>query len=112
LRGTASHDIAFDGVFLPAEKVIGRRPFGVLTGPLLAAAIHFAPVAGPPTSAWRGGACDEAVRVTTRKGEPSPAAVRQVGEMRARLQVARWALLGAVEDIGDDLWSTRRRWRR
>ena len=36
------------------------------------------------------------------RGEPAPAAVRQIGEMRARLQVARWALLGAVADMGDD----------
>ena len=102
MRGTASHDVLFDGVFLPAEKVIGRRPFGVLAGPLLAAAIHFAPVAGAAYLGVARGACDEAVRLTMRKDEPSPAAVRQVGEMRARLQVARWALLGAVTDIGDD----------
>ena len=54
MRGTASHDVVFDGVFLPAEKVVGQRPYGVLTGPLLAAAIHFAPVAGAAYLGWRG----------------------------------------------------------
>ena len=29
MRGTASHDVVFDGVFLPAEKVVGQRPYGV-----------------------------------------------------------------------------------
>jgi alkylation response protein AidB-like acyl-CoA dehydrogenase len=98
MRGTASHDLVFDGVFLPAEKVVGQRPYGVLAGPLLAAAIHFAPVAGAAYLGVARGACSEAVRL----GEPGPSAVRQIGEMRARLQVAHWALLGAVAETGDD----------
>ena len=102
MRGTASHDVVFDGVFLPAEKVTGRRPYGVLAGPLLAAAIHFAPVVGGADLGVARGACDEAVRLTARRAEPAASAVRQIGEMRARLQVARWALLGAVADVGDD----------
>jgi acyl-CoA dehydrogenase len=102
MRGTASHDVVFDGVFLPAEKVIGRRPYGALVGPLLAAAIHFAPVAGAAYLGVARGACDEAVRLTARRGEPAAAAVRGIGEMRARLRVARWALWGAVDDLGDD----------
>jgi len=92
----------FDGVFLPAEKVVGKRPYGVLAGPLLAAAIHFAPVAGAAYLGVAHGACDEAERLTARKAAPAPSAVRQIGEMRARLRVARWALLGAVADMGDD----------
>jgi alkylation response protein AidB-like acyl-CoA dehydrogenase len=102
MRGTASHDVVFDGVFLPAEKVVGQRPYGVLTGPLLAAAIHFAPVAGAAYLGVARGACAEAVRLAGRRGEPGPSAVRQIGEMRARLQVAHWALLGAVAETGDD----------
>src|SRR5690348_7113932 len=102
MRGTASHDVVFDRVFLPAEKVVGRRPYGVLTGPLLAAAIPSAPVPGAAYRAVARAACDEAARVAARKGAPGPAPVRQVGERRARLQVARWALLGAVADIGED----------
>jgi alkylation response protein AidB-like acyl-CoA dehydrogenase len=102
MRGTASHDVVFDGVFVPAEKIVGKRPYGVLTGPLLVAALHFAPVAGAAYLGVARGAYQEAVRVTARRGGPSPAAVRQIGEMRARLRVARWALLAAVEEIGDD----------
>jgi acyl-CoA dehydrogenase len=102
MRGTASHDVVFDGVFLPAEKVVGTRPYGVLAGPLMVAAIHFAPVAGAAYLGVARGAFDEAVRMVNRRGEPSPAAVRQLGDMRSRLRVAQWALLGAVADIGDD----------
>ncbi len=102
MRGTASHDLVFDGVFVPAEKIMGKRPYGALAGPLLAAAIHFAPVAAAAYLGVARGACEEAVRLLARKGRPSAAAVRQVGEMQARLRVARWALLAAVDEIGDD----------
>ena len=102
MRGTASHDVVFDGVFLPAEKVIGKRPYGVLAGPLLVAAVHFAPVAAAACLGVARGACQEAERMTAGRGGRSAAAVRQIGGMRARLRVARWAVLAAVDEIGDD----------
>ncbi|MFB9719466.1 acyl-CoA dehydrogenase family protein [Planobispora longispora] len=103
MRGTASHDVVFDDVFVPAEKVVGRRPYGRLTGPLLVAAIHFAPVVGAVYLGIARGACDEALRALAARGQdPDPAAVRQIGEMTARLRVARWALLAAVEETGED----------
>lgn len=102
MRGTASHDVVLDGVVVPAERVVGRRPYGVLAGPLLVAAIHFAPVAAAAYLGVARGACEEAVRVAGRRAEPTAGTVRQIGEMRARLRVARWALLAAVEEIGDD----------
>jgi len=101
MRGTASHDVVLDGVFVPADKIAGRRPYGVLAGPLMVAVIHFAPVAAAAYLGVARGAYQEAVRVATRRGEPSAAAVRQIGEMQARLRVARWALLSAVDEIGD-----------
>lgn len=102
MRGTASHDVVFEGVFLPAEKVIGRRAYGALAGPLLVAAIHFAPVGGAAYLGVARGACAEVVRSVRQRGEPSAAVMRQIGEMQARLRVARWALLAAVDEVGDD----------
>lgn len=102
MRGTASHDVLFDGVFVPAEKVIGRRPYGALAGPLLVAAIHFAPVAGAAYLGVARGACTEATRLVAARGPAAPTATRQIGEMRARLRVARWALAAAVDEIGPD----------
>ena len=96
MRGTASHDLVFEDVFVPAEKVVGTRPYGELVGPLLVAAIHFAPLAGAAYLGVAAGACDEAVRLA------KPGAVRQVGEMRSRLRVALWALLASVDEIGED----------
>jgi acyl-CoA dehydrogenase len=103
MRGTASHDLVLDGVFLPAAKVLGTRPYGVLAGPLLVAAIHFAPLAGAAYLGVGRGACDEAARLLRTRPDPAAGAVRAVGEMRARLQVAHWALLGALAETGDDL---------
>lgn len=96
MRGTASHDLVFEDVFVPAEKIAGTRPYGELTGPLMVAAIHFAPLAGAAYLGVAAGACDEAVRLA------KPGAVRQVGEMRSRLRVALWALLASVDEIGED----------
>jgi alkylation response protein AidB-like acyl-CoA dehydrogenase len=87
---------------VPAERVIGRRPYGELSGPLLVAAVHFAPVVGAVYLGVAHGAYDGALAAARRRGTPPPAAVRQLGEMEARLRVARWALLGALDDLGDD----------
>jgi acyl-CoA dehydrogenase len=98
MRGTASHDVVFDGVFVPADKIMGRRPYGELAGPLLAAAVHFAPVVAAAYLGVARGACDAVVRLVADK----PGAERRVGEMVARLRVAKWALLAAVDEVGDD----------
>lgn len=102
MRGTASHDVVLDDVFVPAERVLGRRPYGALAGPLLVAAIHFAPVVGGVYLGVAQGACDEARRILAGRAEPAPAAVRQLGEMQARLRVAWWALLAAIDEVGED----------
>lgn len=102
MRGTASHDVVFDGVFVPTDKIVGRRPYGALAGPLLAAAVHFAPVAGAAYLGVARGACQEALRLVAGQAAPAPSVARQIGEMRVRLRVARWALLAAVDEVGDD----------
>jgi alkylation response protein AidB-like acyl-CoA dehydrogenase len=101
MRGTASHDVVFDDVFVPAEKITGRRPYGVLAGPLLLAAQYFAPVVAGVYLGVAQGACDEAARMLAGRPDPAPSAVRQLGEMTARLRVARWAVLAAVEETGE-----------
>jgi acyl-CoA dehydrogenase len=103
MRGTASHELVLEGVFVPAEKVVGRRPYGVLTGPLMVAAIHFAPLGGATYLGIARGVCRETARMLARRSMPAASAVRQLGEMESRLRVAHWALLGAVEEMGDDI---------
>ncbi|WP_409331912.1 acyl-CoA dehydrogenase family protein [Trujillonella humicola] len=103
MRGTASHDVVFEDVFVPEEKVVGRRPYGVLAGPLLLAAEYFAPIVSAVYLGIAQGAADEAARLLAGRPQPAPSAVRQLGEMTARLRVARWAVLAAIEETGEDL---------
>ena len=101
MRGTASHDVVLDDVFVPAERITGRRPYGVLAGPLMLAAQYFAPVVAGVYLGVARGACDEAARLLAARADAAPSAVRQLGEMTARLRVARWALLAAIEETGE-----------
>lgn len=108
MRGTASHDVVLEDVFVPADRVMGRRPWGEFGVPLAAAAVHFAPVGGATYLGIAMGARDAAVaRATATARGPNPLAGlprvhRQVGLMDAKLRVAWWALLGAVDELGDD----------
>jgi alkylation response protein AidB-like acyl-CoA dehydrogenase len=108
MRGTASHDVVLEHVFAPADRVMGRRPWGEFGVPLAAAAVHFAPVGGATYLGIAIGARDAAVaRSTATSRGPNPLAGlprvhRQVGLMDAKLRVAWWALLGAVDELGDD----------
>ena len=101
MRGTASQDVVLEDVFVPAERVLGRRPYGVLAGPLLAAALHFAPVIAGVYLGVAQGAYDEALRLTAAKAQPGPGAARRLGEMQARLRVARWGVLGSIDEVGE-----------
>jgi acyl-CoA dehydrogenase len=108
MRGTASNDLVLDDVAVPAAAVAGRRPYGELTGPLLVAALHFAPVVAATYFGVAAGARDVAVAgVGARSRGPQPLAEvprvqRQVGLMDAKLRGAWWALLGAIDEMGDD----------
>ena len=120
MRGTASHDVVFDGVFLPAEKVIGQRPYGALTGPLLAAAIHFAPVVGAdvrPDEARLPGAADAACATASaaRRGWRGrrPIVTRHAPVMTASgtprggagLSTSRWRWPAGRRSTGAHRWS-------
>jgi alkylation response protein AidB-like acyl-CoA dehydrogenase len=108
MRGTASHDVVLDGVIVPADKIAGRRPYGEFGAPLLAAALHFAPVGGATYFGIAAGARDVAVAGATAGARgPRPLAdlprvQRQVGLMDATLRGAWWALLGALDEMGDE----------
>ena len=106
MRGTASHDVVLDNVFVPADKIAGRRPYGEFGMPLLAAAFHFAPVAGATYFGIAAAARDVAVAGVSAgtRGASSlagmPRVQRQVGLLDAKLRGAWWSLMGAVDEIG------------
>lgn len=101
MRGTASNDIDLVDVFVPEEKVLANRPWGVLDPPLQVISSIAFPIV---TGAYLGvaeAAYDAAVAAASRRSS-DPGAQRQVGVMRSRLQVAAWALDGALALVGDD----------
>jgi acyl-CoA dehydrogenase len=99
MRGTASHDVVLEDVFVPTEKVTGVRPYGEFGGPLMAAAVHFAPVAG---ATYHGIAAGAAARAIAAVRDGTPRVHRQVGLIDAKLRTSWWSLMGAVTDLGDD----------
>jgi acyl-CoA dehydrogenase len=113
MRGTGSHSIELRDVFVPEDKVLARRPYGMIDPPLQV----ILSIAIPPISAVYLGiaeaARDHAVAAVTGLRGPNagagtdraddPAVVRAVGLMDARLRVARWALDGALAATGEDV---------
>jgi acyl-CoA dehydrogenase len=104
MRGTGSHDVDIHDVFVPAERVLARRPYGVLDPPLQV----IVTVAMPVVSAVYLGVAEAArnAAVELVVGTPKaddPTIQRQVGAMDHRLRVMSWALDGALRATGEDV---------
>jgi alkylation response protein AidB-like acyl-CoA dehydrogenase len=108
MRGTASHDLVFEDVKVPAERIVARRPWGEFGGPLMVAGVHFAPVGAATYLGIAMGARDRAVADAAKRSRgPSsltdlPRTQRMVGLMDGKLRVAWWAVLGNLAELGDD----------
>lgn len=101
MRGTASNDIVVEDVFVPDDKVLANRPYGVVDPPLqVISSIAFPIVSGAYLGVAEA-AYAEALAAAAHRAD-NPFLQRQVGLMRHRLQVASWALDGALAVIGDD----------
>lgn len=101
MRGTASNDVLVEDVFVPDERVLANRPYGVVDAPLqVISQIAFPIVSG----AYLGiaEAAYAAALAAARTTDASPLTQRRVGELRQRLQVASWALEGALSAVGED----------
>lgn len=108
MRGTASHDVELDDVLVADAQIVARRPWGRFDPALLTAVIHFLPPVAAVYHGIAAGARDEAVRLITGKKrgvdpmEALPLVHRQVGLMDFKLRTSWWALMGSVDEIGDD----------
>jgi alkylation response protein AidB-like acyl-CoA dehydrogenase len=103
MRGTGSHDVELDGVFVPEDKVLARRPYGVVDPPLQVIISNAFPVIGAVYLGVAEAARDAAVAsVAGTPRAEDPSIQRQVGLMDNRLRVMSWALDGAIATIGDD----------
>lgn len=103
MRGTGSHDVEMIDVFVADAQVGADRPWGVVDPPLIVIACHAMPVISGTYLGVAQAARDHAVAAVTSspKGD-DPLIQRQVGLMDTKLRLARWALLGALDEIGDD----------
>ncbi len=100
MRGTASNDVHIDDVFVPDERVLADRPYGVVDPPLqVIATIGFSVI-----SAVYLGIAESALQhaIAAVRDPESAITQRQIGLMRHRARVAAWALDGAFAVIGDD----------
>ena len=101
MRGTASNDILVEDVFVPDERVLANRPYGVVDPPLqVISQIAFPIISGAYLGVAE--AAYEAALAAARRTAGDVLTQRRVGELRQKLQVASWALEGALAAVGDD----------
>lgn len=101
MRGTASNDIVIENVFVPDERVLANRPYGVVDPPLQV----ISEIAFPIISGVYLGVAEAAYQAAIAVAAPKADSVlvqRQLGLMRHKLRVASWALDGALAAVGDD----------
>lgn len=101
MRGTGSGDIVVDDVFVPDERVLANRPYGVIDGPLQVILSISMPIISAVYLGIARSAMDAAISASATKAH-DPIVQRQVGVMQHRIRVAQWALDGALDAIGDD----------
>jgi alkylation response protein AidB-like acyl-CoA dehydrogenase len=101
MRGTASNDVVIDDVFVPAERVLANRPWGVVDPPLQVIASIAMPIISAAYLGVADAAFEAAVAAATARAS-DPLVQRQVGAMAHRLKVAGWALDHVLDEVGDD----------
>lgn len=109
MRATGSNDVILDDVKIAEAQVAALRPWGKLDPALRVAGIHFAPPVASVYAGLAAAARDEAVRGAMKRrtvdGQPlveDATVQRQVGLMDVKLRVLWWALLGALNELGDE----------
>jgi alkylation response protein AidB-like acyl-CoA dehydrogenase len=103
MRGTASNDITLERVFVPDERVLADRPYGVIDPPLqVISTIGFSVIAAVYLGIAEGARDRAIAAVADREAEGDATVQRQVGLMCHRSRVAAWALDGALAIVGDD----------
>ena len=103
MRGTGSHDVELRDVFVGDAQVMSPRPWGVIDPPLMVIIACAMPVIAAVYLGVAEGARDRVLERTVgteKTGDPTTQ--RLVGLLDYKLRVARWALLGALAEVGDD----------
>jgi alkylation response protein AidB-like acyl-CoA dehydrogenase len=98
MRGTGSHDIVLDDVFVAEGQVTARRTWGVLDRPLLVASLH----AWPVIYSTYLGVAEGLVDTILATGKVGAGSARLVGVLDGHLRTARWAVDGVLAELGPD----------
>ncbi|GAB6985843.1 acyl-CoA dehydrogenase family protein [Nocardioides pyridinolyticus] len=101
MRGTASNDVRLEDVFVPEERVLANRPYGVVDGPLQVISTIAFPIISGVYLGIAEAAFAEGREAAARKPD-NVFVQRQLGQMKHALQVASWSLQGALDAVGDD----------
>jgi acyl-CoA dehydrogenase len=109
MRGTGSHDIQLDDVFVADAQIAARRPWGKWDAVFYNALEHIAPTSASVYFGIAAGARNEAIRSISRRpardggaSSDDPALIRLAGLMDYKLRTAWWALMGSLSETGDD----------
>jgi acyl-CoA dehydrogenase len=109
MRGTSSHDLQLDDVFVAEAQVAARRPWGRWDPVYFNAVLHIGPTSSAVYHGIAAGARDAAVRSilgrTSGDGAPmayDPSVQHLVGLMDSKLRTSWWSLVGALDEVGDD----------
>jgi alkylation response protein AidB-like acyl-CoA dehydrogenase len=103
MRGTGSHDVVMSDVLVADAQVMSRRPWGVLDPPLMVIVSHAMPVISGVYLGIAEGARDRVIAaITGTEKALDPMIQRLVGLMDYKLRVARWSLVGALTEVGDN----------
>jgi alkylation response protein AidB-like acyl-CoA dehydrogenase len=109
MRGTGSHDVQLDDVYVGDGQVVARQTWGKLGPVLRSALLHAGATMASVYYGIAAGARDEAVRIVTQRrngaGEAlaaDPAIARLIGLMEYKLTTAWWALVGSLNELADD----------
>lgn len=98
MRGTGSHDLVLEDVFVSEAQITGRRKWGELDRPLLVAALHAFPVI---YSTYLGVA-EGLIETIVGSGKVDGPSARQLGVADTQLRAARWAIDGVLADLGEE----------
>ena len=87
MRGTGSHDVEFTDVFVPADKVLANRPYGVFDPPLQVISSIAFPVISAVYLGVAEAARDHAVAAIAGTGKVHDVSIqRMVGLMEHKLR--------------------------
>jgi alkylation response protein AidB-like acyl-CoA dehydrogenase len=101
MRATASNDVVLEDVFVPDERVLADRPYGVVDPPLQVIGSIAFPIVSAAYLGVAEAAFAAAVELVSKRAD-DPTIRRQVGLMQHRLQVAGWSLDAVLDVVGPD----------